>query len=168
LRGEWSRIRHYAFIWVFDGLDRFFECAPGTKLWGLTFNNSDFHGDFHTSLLYMLQRCPHVCSLTFTSNTVVEDDALLGHLIGQIPSTVRFVAFKNCLSKESIQAMCILLRRHNEAFAGDFVYSGAFLAPRNSESYRGSESGKTPVVTPSKPCFGECAIYHVNPSPLFL
>ncbi|RYG67462.1 hypothetical protein EON64_07385, partial [archaeon] len=117
---------YHSFTRVGRVLQRLMDSSPayaspssplqGSKLFALCFTESDFHGDFHTSLLSTLQRCPQICSLSFSSSVRVEEDALLGHLVGHIPSSVKFVSFKSTLSKESVQAMCILLRTHNEAF----------------------------------------------------
>ncbi len=54
----------------------------------------------------------------------VEQEAHLGYIVGNIPSTVRFVCFKGCVSRESVQAMCILLKKRN----------AAFIAPTRSET----------------------------------
>jgi hypothetical protein len=84
--------------------------------WSLVFRDSDYMGDFHTSLLSTLRRCPQISSLSFTSSKAVEEDALLGHLVGQLPPSIRFLSFKSTLSRESVQALCILLRQQNAAF----------------------------------------------------
>ena len=84
--------------------------------WSLVFRNSDYMGDFHASLLSTLLRFPQISSLSFTSSTVVEGDALLGHMVGQLPPSIRYLSVKSTLSRESVQAMCILLRQQNAAF----------------------------------------------------
>jgi hypothetical protein len=121
-------------------LQRMFEhTTDPSQLWALSFRDCEFHGDFHTSLLATLQRCPQICSISFSSTHSVEDDALLGHLVGQIPSTVRFISFRSTLSHESIQALCILLRTHNAAFLnlGD-SYDDSFFPSSSSSSFKGN------------------------------
>eukprot|EP00981_Chlorochromonas_danica_P015436 scaffold12089_cov176-Ochromonas_danica.AAC.14 len=113
--------------------------SQSRQLWALCFNESDFHGDFHTTLLTTLQRCPQICSLSFSSSRCMEEDALLGHLVGQLPSNIRFVSFKSTLSKESVQALCIMLRNHNEAFMPPVDFEGEL--PRSaSKSVKASPS----------------------------
>jgi hypothetical protein len=112
--------------------------SDSSKLWSLIFRDSDYLGDFHTSLLSSLRRCPQICSLSFSSSNRVEDDALMGHLVGQLPPSVRFISFKSTLSKESIQALCILLRTHNAAFLnGD----GDPALPKGSRRVKGTGAG---------------------------
>ena len=41
-----------------------------------------------------------------------------------MPSNIRFVCFKGCISRESVQALCILLKKQN----------GAFIAPTRRET----------------------------------
>lgn len=97
----------------------------GTKVpWALSFSSSDFQGDFHTSLLSTLQRIPALTAVSFVGNKRVEEDALLGHLIGSIPSSVRWVTCRSVLSKQSVQALCLLLITHNEAFCGQSASGG--------------------------------------------
>jgi hypothetical protein len=152
-------------------LQRMFEhTSDPSQLWALSFRDCEYHGDFHTSLLATLQRCPQICSLSFSSTHSVEDDALLGHLVGQIPSTVRFISFRSTLSHESIQALCILLRTHNAAFLnlGDSYDDSFFPSSSSSSSFKGnngsnimktfgsptvagdSSSTKSPSITDSK------------------
>eukprot|EP01034_Spumella_vulgaris_P022664 gene22664-28808_t len=90
-----------------------------TQLWSLTFRESEFDGDFHTSLLSTLRKSPQICALSFDSSRVMEEDALLGHLVGQVPPSVRFLSFRSTLSRESIQALCILIRTQNAAFIAE-------------------------------------------------
>lgn len=111
-------------------LEKVFEYEGNQKMWSLTFRDSEYEKDFHTSLISTLRRCPQICSLCFSSTHRVEDGAFLGHLVGQIPASVRFLSFKSTLSKESIQALCILLRTQNAAFIdqgneGDLFYYGS-------------------------------------------
>ena len=91
------------------------DCSK-MQQWSLVFRDSNYMGDFHTSLLSTLRRCPQISSLSFTSSKAVEEDALLGHLVGQLPPSIRFLSFKSTLSRESVQALCILLRQQNAAF----------------------------------------------------
>jgi hypothetical protein len=124
-------------------LQRMFEQGDINQLYALSFRDCEYHGDFHTSLLATLQRCPQICSISFSSTSRVEDDALLGHLVGQIPSTVRFLSFRSTLSHESIQALCILLRTHNAAFLNatdndDFFDRNSGGGPSRHSSFRGT------------------------------
>lgn len=98
-------------------IEKMIEYSDQNKMWSLLFRDSEYMGDFHTSLLSILRKCPQICSLSFAGTKRVEDDALLGHLVGQIPPSIRFLSFKSTLSRESIQALCILLRTHNAAFS---------------------------------------------------
>ncbi len=86
----------------------------------------------------------------------MEDDALLGHLVGQIPPSIRFLAFNSTLSKESIQALCILIRTQNAAFiaeATELPGSRVFdrFSRKGTLATAGSafSTGKT-SITPSK------------------
>ena len=121
-------------------IERMFEYSDPSKLWSLTFRDSEFYGDFHISLISTLRKCPQICSVSFCSTKQVEDDALLGHLVGQIPSSVKFLSFKSTLSRESIQALCILLKSHNASFiaSNDFDVSmspnAVFLSRQSSDS----------------------------------
>lgn len=116
--------------------------SPMSNLWSLCFHNSEYLGDFHLSLLGTLQRCRKICSLFFVSDRVVEEDASLGHIVGSLPSSVRFMSFKSTLSKESIQALCIMLRSHNAAFLPQFVEPSPCRSPR-MESLEGAEENMT-------------------------
>lgn len=129
-------------------LEKMFDYAGDAKLWSLTFRESEFLGEFHTSLLSTLRRCPQICSVSFVSSRRVEEDALLGHLVGQIPSSVRFLSFKSTLSRESIQALCILLKTHNAAFLStiDEEMSYAGHGKRRSSA---SSQGRTFTSPPS-------------------
>lgn len=116
-------------------IEKMVEYSDSSKMWSLIFRDSEYLGDFHTSLLSSLRRCPQICSLSFASSQRVEDDALLGHLVGQIPPTIRFISFKSTLSRESIQALCILLRTHNAAFHTDAD------TPKSTGGHRRGRSG---------------------------
>eukprot|EP01033_Poteriospumella_lacustris_P004825 gene4826-3460_t len=85
------------------------------QLVSLTFRDCYFEGEFHTTLLETLQKCPAIVSLTFANALAVEEDALLGHLVGQLPSTVRFVSFKGSLSRPSVETLCVMLSNGGNA-----------------------------------------------------
>ncbi|KAJ1402502.1 hypothetical protein B484DRAFT_405395, partial [Ochromonadaceae sp. CCMP2298] len=125
---------YQSFVRVGRVVERMVEYSDPAKMWALIFRDSGYMGDFHTSLLSTLRKCPQICSLSFASAQRVEEDALLGHLVGQIPPSVRFLSFKSTLSRESIQALCILLRTHNAAF-GDPDQD-----PRPLRVYRGASA----------------------------
>lgn len=97
-------------------LQRMLEYVDQNQLFSISFRDSDFEGEFHTTLLDVLQKCPNIVSLTFSNPRPVEEEALLGHLVGQLPSTVRFVSFKGTISKQSIETLCVMLRTQNAAF----------------------------------------------------
>ena len=111
-------------------LERMFEYGDQNKMWSITFRDSEYMGDFHTSFLTTLRRCPQICSVSFVSTQRVEEDALLGHLVGQIPPTVRFLSFKSTLSRESIQALCFL------AGANSIFYGEKLLTTGNPDVER--------------------------------
>ena len=46
----------------------------------------------------------------------MEQEAHLGYLVGNVPSSVRFVSFRGCISSDSVQVLCILLKSQNAAF----------------------------------------------------
>jgi hypothetical protein len=101
--------------------------------WSLVFRDSEYMGDFHASLLSTLLRFPQISSLSFTSSKVVEEDALLGHMVGQLPPSIRFLSFKSTLSRESVQAICILLRQQNAGFLNRV--SGGVLISHHHHHY---------------------------------
>jgi hypothetical protein len=129
------------------------DCSIGSTQtamiqWSLVFRDSNYMGDFHTSLLSTLRRCPQISSLSFTSSKVVEEDALLGHLVGQLPPSIRFLSFKSTLSRESVQALCILLRQQNAAFLDRD--SGCVSTHHHQSSSSSSFRAKVPYRYESK------------------
>ena len=94
--------------------------SDAEKNWSLSFQDADTASDetFHESLLTILRKCPQILSLSFNSNSINNNcaDAKMGHLAGNIPHTVRFLYFSGCLSSESVQAACILIKRNNAAY----------------------------------------------------
>ena len=135
------------------------DCSIGSTQtamiqWSLVFRDSNYMGDFHTSLLSTLRRCPQISSLSFTSSKVVEEDALLGHLVGQLPPSIRFLSFKSTLSRGSVQALCILLRQQNAAFldrdSGCVSTHHHHHQSSSSSSSSSSSRGKLPYRYESK------------------
>lgn len=95
-------------------LQRMLEYNP-QLLVSLTFRDCYFENEFHTTLLETLQKCPNIVSLSFANANNIEEDALLGHLVGQLPSSVRFVSFKGSLSRPSVETLCVMLRSGSNA-----------------------------------------------------
>ena len=131
------------------------DCSIGSTQtamiqWSLVFRDSNYMGDFHTSLLSTLRRCPQISSLSFTSSKAVEEDALLGHLVGQLPPSIRFLSFKSTLSRESVQALCILLRQQNAAFLDRDSGCVSTHHHHQSSSSSSSSRGKLPYRYESK------------------
>lgn len=85
--------------------------------WSITFQESSFFGDFYVTMLEHVRRCPQIASLHFSCASP-SNDARLGYLAGNFPSSVQFLSFSNALSSESIETLCILLRNNNAAFSG--------------------------------------------------
>ena len=58
--------------------------------------------DFHDTLLQVTRKYPQIVGLNFTNLgcTTGEESAKMGHLVGHIPSSVRFVNFNGGLSSE--------------------------------------------------------------------
>ena len=58
--------------------------------------------DFHDTLLQVIRKYPQIVGLNFTNLgcTTGEESAKMGHLVGHIPSSVRFVNFNGGLSSE--------------------------------------------------------------------
>jgi hypothetical protein len=119
---------YVSFIRMSRMLERLFESEDSSKLWSLTFRDCDFAGDFHITLLTMLRTCPQVWSLNFENKEKVETDALLGQVVGEIPSSVRFLSFKRTLCKESIQTLCMLIRKQNAAYTAPYHSDLHFVA----------------------------------------
>ena len=127
-------------------IEKMIEYDNSNKMWSLVFRDSEFLGDFHTSLLASLRRCNNICSLSFSSSQRVEEDALMGHLVGQIPPNIRFVSFRSTLSRESIQALCMLLRRNNAAFLNENDSN----IPKYNNNHRSRNRGGTGASTLGK------------------
>jgi hypothetical protein len=58
-----------------------------------------------------------------THKKLPEQTAHLGHMAGYVPPSVRFINLRGVLSSESIQALCILLKKSNFAFSHGWVDS---------------------------------------------
>jgi hypothetical protein len=86
--------------------------------WSLTFQDGDnVDENFHNSLLKTLRKYPQIASLSFTSLIEnIEEDTKMGHLGGNVPQSVQYLNFRACISRESVQALCIILKRENASF----------------------------------------------------
>merc|ERR1711871_593722 len=73
----------------------------------LSFRNSQFSENFQPDLLWTLRKNPQIISISFEYETPVAD-ASLGHIIGQIPPSVRHVIFDSALPSEAFQILCVL------------------------------------------------------------
>jgi hypothetical protein len=69
------------------------------------------------TLLEHIRKCPQIFSVHFSCASP-SNDARLGYLTGNFPSSVQFLSFSNALSSESVETLCILLRNNNAAFSG--------------------------------------------------
>lgn len=135
-------------------VNRIIDEEKSNGLYSLCFRDSEFHGDFHQSLLETLRNCSQISSLCFSGvNTKVESQPLFGSLIGSLPSTIRFVAFRGCLSLESIQSMVILLKKNNACFVApigpDIESSVIRSILENSENEMNSASNLALNISPS-------------------
>jgi hypothetical protein len=95
-------------------IERIISDEINEKTWSLSFRDSEFYGDFYETLLLMLGRCPRIIGLCIAGSKI-EQDTQLGHLGGLVPSSIRFLSFRGCLSGDGVQALCILLKQHNAA-----------------------------------------------------
>ena len=105
--------------------------------WSITFQESTFFGDFYVTMLEHVRRCPQIASLHFTCASP-SNDARLGYLAGNFPSSVQFLSFSNALSSESIETLCILLKNNNAAFSGsidDLIWSKPLVEDAHVISY---------------------------------
>lgn len=105
------------------------------KRWSLAFRDDSFAPhvmtDFHSSVSETLCKCPQIVSVSFVCSSfhisgpkkMPEQTAHLGHLCGNIPPSVRFINLRGVLSSESIQALCIILKRNNFAFSYGLIES---------------------------------------------
>eukprot|EP01035_Chromulina_nebulosa_P018081 gene18081-23729_t len=122
-------------------IERIIEEEGPDKQWSISFRDSEFFGDFHETVLGTLRKCPQITSLSFTvGSSKVEHEAHLGHLAGNIPSSVRSIIFKGSISRESIQALCILLKKQNAAFMPPSTDEMAVLAKTITSKYKPSIS----------------------------
>jgi hypothetical protein len=96
-------------------VERLVESDKEQRQWSLTFSNCEFGGDFFGALFDTLRRCPQISCLNFCSHRTVDVDALLGHRLGQVPPTVKYLNFHKTISKESVRALCALLHRSHMA-----------------------------------------------------
>lgn len=92
------------------------EDAAVPRRWTITFQESSFVGEFYVTLLETVRRCPQISLIHFNSVSP-NADARLGYLAGNLPSSVQFLSFSNSLSSESIETLCVLLRKDNAAFS---------------------------------------------------
>lgn len=94
--------------------------------WSICFRDSEFYGEFAVDeILALLGRHPRIMSLSFTG-TKLETEMTLGHIVGHLPMNIRFVSFRGCISPESIQLMCAVLRKQNSALTS--------MSPKDSEA----------------------------------
>ena len=120
--------------------------------WSLAFRDSNYGGDFHVSLLNTLRRCGRLVSVTFANSNksnrqlIEQQDARMGWLVGNMPPTVRFVSLRNIMSSESIQTLCILLRKNNAAFL-DPINTGS-NNNNNNNNNSNSSSRSANMTTP--------------------
>ena len=111
--------RSYNFRLMGRVIERMMEMDILSK-WALTFKDPSFEDaeDFHDTLMQVTRKYPQIVALNFSNIgcTTGEESAKMGHLVGHIPSSVRFVHFNGGLSSDSVQALCIILKRANAAF----------------------------------------------------
>lgn len=95
---------------VIDRIVRKFGSECDT--WALCFNESSYEGEFCTSLLERLHRCPKVRSLCFAarpgSSEYMETD--VAYLVGNLPVSVRHMSFDAVLSRPALQILGVVLR----------------------------------------------------------
>jgi len=97
----------------------------GVKEWSLSFRDSVFSGEFHDDLTSCLRRNAQIVSLTFyTESPQPSVHWHMGHFAGHVPNTVKFLSFHGQLNEKSFKAMCIILRRENDAFKAPLGHSG--------------------------------------------
>ena len=99
-------------------IERIVEQGGDLQPFSLVFRDSYFDGDSHASLLSTLRRCGRIVTLSFANykNVEIERDSRMGWIVGNLPPSIRFVSLRNILSTESIQTLCILLRKQNLSF----------------------------------------------------
>lgn len=87
------------------------ESGNEVNRWGISFEDSEFHGEFYESLLAFLRSATRVSMINFSSSlTKIEVGTKMGYLVANLPSHVRIFTCKGIMSKESVQTLCILLR----------------------------------------------------------
>ena len=196
--------RPYPFSRMQRVVERLIEENGYENRWSVAFREDSFTpetmGDFHDTLMGMLSKCPQIISLSFTCSNLPaelekysglnirfpinnkhhkhepEQTAHLGHMAGHVPPNIRFLNFRGVLSSESIQALCILLKRHNYIYSYTCIDAGSGIDcgmsnrnstdPRvaNSPSIRGhvgpiqTVSKPVPAVSPPAPLSGEEAV----------
>ena len=90
--------------------------------WNLSFQDTvafNAENEFHDKLLSLLRKAPQVVSLSFTVSSPFDEpppDMKMGYLGAHLPPSVRFVNFSGVLSSESIQTLCVKLKKMNPAF----------------------------------------------------
>jgi hypothetical protein len=144
----------YSFDRIRRVLESKIETLRGQRKFALAFRDDSFAAagmrDFHGFLLQFLFRCPEVHCVSFSCHGILhgtnvvqstaEDSAYLGSLAGSIPPSIRFLNFRGVLSSESLQAICILLKKQNVAFSLSQNYASEdndFSKPSDSGSISG-------------------------------
>lgn len=158
--------RQYSFSRIGRVVERMIEEGGSSKRWSLSFQDNSFSlegvSEFHTSLMQMLRKCPQIVSLSFTHSTnlrkLPDSSAHLGHMAGNVPPSIRFMNFRGVLSSESLQALCILLRRNNFIYTlqgtePDYLHSGS-LSPSNSQHQRTALEAALMGAAPGSPTEG--------------
>lgn len=156
--------RQYSFSRIRRVVERMIEEGGPAKRWSLAFLDNSFAPEglteFHSSLMQMLCKCPEIISLSFalspnSSRKMPDQSGHLGHMAGSVPPNVRFINFRGVLSSESIQSLCILLRKNNFIYTfqgSDSDYPcGGHRSPSTSQHQRTALEAALLGAIPSSP-----------------
>lgn len=75
--------------------------------------------------LSLLRKFPQITSLSFVYEPIhTPNDSTLGHLVGELPTSIKFLTFDAALCSEALQLLCVILierfRVHNPSESSSY------------------------------------------------